>query len=188
HAYKFYKITRDFANLQGTELVYDLYSVAGTIANFVARSAREVVGVEYVPSAIEDAKINSAINDITNTKFYAGAMKDALTAEFVAEHGKPDVIITDPPRAGMPPTVVERILAIEARKGVYVSSNAAAQARDIQLPADKYSVARIKHVDMFPQTQHVENVVLLTLKTNDVWKEKIFLIVHRMIQPSLMRR
>lgn len=169
-AYELYKITRDFANLQGNELVYDLYTGAGTIANFVARSAREVVGVEYVPSAIEDAKINSAINDITNTKFYAGDMKDVLTAEFVAEHGKPDVIITDPPRAGMHTNVVERILEIEAPKVVYVSCNAATQARDIQLLADKYTVARIKPVDMFPQTQHVENVVLLTLKTNDVWK------------------
>lgn len=169
-AYELYKITRDFANLQGNQLVYDLYTGAGTIANFVARSAREVVGVEYVPSAIEDAKINSAINDITNTKFYAGDMKDVLTAEFVAEHGKPDVIITDPPRAGMHANVVERILEIEAPKVVYVSCNAATQARDIQLLADKYTVARIKPVDMFPQTQHVENVVLLTLKTNDVWK------------------
>lgn len=163
-AYELYKITRDFADLQGSELVYDLYTGAGTIANFLAKSAQEVVGVEYVPSAIEDAKINSAINDIHNTKFFAGDMKDVLTAEFVATNGKPDVIITDPPRAGMHTSVVERILEIEAPKIVYVSCNAATQARDIELLSAKYEVSRIKPVDMFPHTQHVENVVLLTLK------------------------
>src|SRR5690606_18440230 len=163
-AYELYKITRDFAGLEGDELVYDLYTGAGTIANFVAKTAREVIGIEYVPSAIEDAKVNSAINDITNTKFYAGDMKDVLTAEFVAAHGKPDVVITDPPRAGMHPEVVARILEMEASKIVYVSCNAATQARDIQLLSEKYEVSRIKPVDMFPHTQHVENVVLFTLK------------------------
>lgn len=163
-AYELYKITREFADLNGTELVYDLYTGAGTIANFVARSAREVVGVEYVPSAIEDAKVNSAINGINNTKFYSGDMKDVLTQEFIAEHGKPDVVITDPPRAGMHADVVKRMLEMEADKIVYVSCNAATQARDLELLGLKYDVVRIKPVDMFPQTQHVENVVLLRLK------------------------
>jgi len=163
-AYELYKIAREFADLKGDELVYDLYTGAGTIANFVAKYAKEVVGVEYVPSAIEDAKINSEINGITNTKFYAGDMKDVLTAEFVAEHGKPDVVITDPPRAGMHADVVNRILEMEAPKVVYVSCNAATQARDLEMLSAKYEVARIKPVDMFPQTQHVENVVLLKLK------------------------
>jgi 23S rRNA (uracil1939-C5)-methyltransferase len=163
-AYELYKITREFAELKGDELVYDLYTGAGTIANFVARSAREVVGVEYVPSAIEDAKYNSQINGVNNTKFYAGDMKDVLTAEFVAEHGKPDVIITDPPRAGMHADVVNRILEMEAPKVVYVSCNAATQARDLEMLSTKYEIVRIKPVDMFPQTQHVENVVLLKLK------------------------
>jgi 23S rRNA (uracil1939-C5)-methyltransferase len=163
-AYELYKITREFADLQGDELVYDLYTGAGTIANFVARHARQVIGVEYVPTAIEDAKVNSATNGISNTKFYAGDMKDVLTADFISEHGKPDVVITDPPRAGMHTNVVERILEMEAPKVVYVSCNAATQARDIQLLSEKYDVARIKPVDMFPHTQHVENVVLLTLK------------------------
>lgn len=163
-AYELYKITREFADLKGDERVYDLYTGAGTIANFVARSAREVIGVEYVPSAIEDAKINSSINDIANTKFFAGDMKDVLTSEFVAEHGKPDVVITDPPRAGMHVDVVHRILEMEAEKVVYVSCNAATQARDLALLQEKYQVERIKPVDMFPHTQHVENVVLLRLK------------------------
>ncbi|MFZ4862290.1 23S rRNA (uracil(1939)-C(5))-methyltransferase RlmD [Sphingobacterium sp. Mn56C] len=163
-AYELYKVTRDFADLQGDELVYDLYTGAGTIANFVARSSKQVIGVEYVPSAIEDAKINSQINDIHNTTFYAGDMKDVLTAEFVAQHGKPDVVITDPPRAGMHGDVIHRILEMEAPKVVYVSCNAATQARDLELLSSKYKVVRIKPVDMFPQTQHVENVVLLQLK------------------------
>lgn len=163
-AYELYKITREFADLKGDELVYDLYTGAGTIANFVAKSAREVVGVEYVPTAIEDAKINSAINEIANTKFYAGDMKDVLTAEFVAEHGKPDVVITDPPRAGMHADVVNRILEMESDRVVYVSCNAATQARDLDMLQEKYTVERIKPVDMFPHTQHVENVVLLKLK------------------------
>src|SRR5205823_2815577 len=133
----------------GNELVYDLYTGAGTIANFVAGSVRHVVGVEYVPSAIEDAKVNSAINNITNTEFYAGDMKDVLNADFVALHGKPDVIITDPPRAGMHADVVDRLMEIEAPKIVYVSCNAATQARDLLVLKEKYDVARIKPVDMF---------------------------------------
>ncbi|WP_259066316.1 23S rRNA (uracil(1939)-C(5))-methyltransferase RlmD [Mucilaginibacter sp. X4EP1] len=162
-----YEITRDFAGFKGDELVYDLYTGAGTIANFVARKVREVVGIEYVPSAIEDAKINSAINNITNTKFYAGDMKDVLAPGFVAEHGKPDVIITDPPRAGMHPDVVNRLMEIEAPKIVYVSCNAATQARDLLVLKEKYDTVKIQPVDMFPHTQHVENVVLLVLKENN---------------------
>ena len=164
-AYQLYKITREFAELTGDQLVYDLYTGAGTIANFVARSAKHVIGVEYVPSAIEDARVNASINGIQNTEFYAGDMKDVLTADFVQEHGRPDVIITDPPRAGMHPDVVQRILEMESPKIVYVSCNAATQARDLEILASKYEVVRIKPVDMFPHTQHVENVVLLKLKS-----------------------
>lgn len=164
-AYELYKIAREFADFKGNELVYDLYTGAGTIANFVARNVREVIGVEYVPAAIEDAVINSQLNNITNTQFYAGDMKDVLTAAFIAEHGKPDVVITDPPRAGMHADVVARLLEMEAEKIVYVSCNAATQARDLALLSEKYDVERIKPVDMFPHTQHVENVVSLRLKT-----------------------
>jgi 23S rRNA (uracil1939-C5)-methyltransferase len=163
-ALRLYEITRDFAGFTGNELVYDLYTGAGTIANFIAGHVREVVGVEYVPTAIEDAKVNSAINNITNTKFYAGDMKDVLVADFVAQHGKPDVIITDPPRAGMHPDVVARLMEIEASKIVYVSCNAATQARDLLVLKEKYDTVKIQPVDMFPHTQHVENVVLLTLR------------------------
>ena len=163
-ALKLYEITREFAGFKGDELVYDLYTGAGTIANFIAGKVKEVIGVEYVPTAIEDAKINSSINNITNTKFYAGDMKDVLNAEFVAEHGKPEVIITDPPRAGMHPDVVNRLMEIEAEKIVYVSCNAATQARDLLVLKEKYDVVKIQPVDMFPHTQHVENVVLLVLR------------------------
>lgn len=163
-AYKLYQITRNFAGFTGNELVYDLYTGAGTIANFIAGQVKQVVGVEYVPSAIEDAKINSQINNITNTKFYAGDMKDVLVPEFTAQHGKPDVIITDPPRAGMHPDVVARLMEIEAPKIVYVSCNAATQARDLLVLKEKYDTVKIQPVDMFPHTQHVENVVLLELK------------------------
>lgn len=163
-AYELYKITRHMAGLNANDLVYDLYTGAGTIANFVAREVKQVVGIEYVPTAIEDAKINSELNGINNTTFYAGDMKDILTAEFIAQHGKPDVVITDPPRAGMHADVVTRLLEMEASKIVYVSCNAATQARDIALLQEKYEVKRIRPVDMFPQTQHVENVALLVLK------------------------
>lgn len=162
-AHELYKITRDFAGFKGGELVYDLYTGAGTIANFVAGSVKKVVGIEYVPTAIEDAKFNAELNGITNTIFYAGDMKDILTREFIAEHGKPDVVITDPPRAGMHADVVERLMEMEAEKIVYVSCNAATQARDLAILKEKYEVSRIKPVDMFPHTQHVENVVLLNL-------------------------
>jgi len=163
-AYELYKITRNMAGLNANDLVYDLYTGAGTIANFVARQVKKVVGIEYVPSAIEDAKINSEINGIENTTFYAGDMKDILTPEFIKTHGKPDVVITDPPRAGMHADVVARLLEMEASKIVYVSCNAATQARDIALLQEKYEVKRIRPVDMFPQTQHVENIALLVLK------------------------
>jgi len=163
-AYELYKITQEFAGFKGDELVYDLYTGAGTIANFVAGNVKQVVGIEYVPTAIEDAKFNSALNGIDNTIFYAGDMKDILTPHFISEHGKPDVVITDPPRAGMHTDVVERLLEMEAEKIVYVSCNAATQARDLALLKEKYNVVRIKPVDMFPHTQHVENVVLLQLK------------------------
>jgi 23S rRNA (uracil1939-C5)-methyltransferase len=165
-ALRLYEIARDFADFKGDELVYDLYTGAGTIANFIAGHVREVVGIEYVPTAIEDAKINSAINNIGNTKFYAGDMKDVLAADFVAEHGKPDVIITDPPRAGMHPDVVTRLMEIEAQKIVYVSCNAATQARDLLVLKEKYDITKIQPVDMFPHTQHVENVALLVLKSS----------------------
>jgi 23S rRNA (uracil1939-C5)-methyltransferase len=166
-AYELYKITKEFAGFTGSELVYDLYTGAGTIANFVAKSVRQVVGIEYVPTAIEDAKFNSSINNIDNTIFYAGDMKDILTTEFIQTHGKPDVVITDPPRAGMHADVVGRLLEMEADKIVYVSCNAGTQARDLALLNEKYQVERIKPVDMFPHTQHVENVVLLTLKKSN---------------------
>lgn len=163
-AYELYKITRDFAQLKGNERVYDLYTGAGTIANFIARQVKEVIGIEYVPSAIEDAKINAQLNGITNTKFFAGDMKVVLTADFFKEHGRADLVITDPPRAGMHPDVVQRLLEMEAPRIVYVSCNAATQARDLEMLSAKYQVERIKPVDMFPQTQHVENVVSLILK------------------------
>jgi 23S rRNA (uracil1939-C5)-methyltransferase len=163
-AFELYKIARDFADFKGDELVYDLYTGAGTIANFIAGKVKNVIGIEYVPTAIEDAKINSEINGIKNTEFFAGDMKDILNDDFISKHGKPDVIITDPPRAGMHPDVIKRLLEMEAEKIVYVSCNAATQARDIELLNSKYVVGRIKPVDMFPHTQHVENVVLLTIK------------------------
>ena len=160
-AYHLYCVAREFAELTGSELVYDLYTGTGTIANFVARQARQVIGIEYVPEAIEDAKINSEINGIGNTIFYAGDMKDILTDEFITEHGRPDVIITDPPRAGMHPDVVKTILQAAPQRIVYVSCNPATQARDLHdLDAD-YCVTAIQPVDMFPHTPHVENVVLL---------------------------
>ncbi len=160
-AYNLYKVAREFAGLTGNELVYDLYTGTGTIANFVARQARKVVGIEYVPEAIKDAKVNSALNGIDNTLFYAGDMKDILTNDFIAEHGRPDVIITDPPRAGMHNDVIDVILAAEPKRIVYVSCNPATQARDLQLLDGKYKVTAVQPVDMFPHTHHVENVVQL---------------------------
>lgn len=163
-AHELYKVAADFADLKGDELVYDLYTGTGTIANFVAKSAKKVIGIEYVEAAIEDAKINSEINGITNTDFYAGDMKDLLANEFINKHGKPDVIITDPPRAGMHPRVTQLLADLKADRIVYVSCNPATQARDLEVLGQVYEVNKIQPVDMFPQTQHVENVILLQLK------------------------
>lgn len=163
-AYHLYCVARDFANLTGNELVYDLYTGTGTIANFVARKAKKVIGIEYVPEAIEDAKVNSEINGIDNTLFYAGDMKDILTEEFISKHGRPDVIITDPPRAGMHEDVVNTILQARPKRIVYVSCNPATQARDLALIDAQYKVAAVRPVDMFPHTPHVENVVLLEVR------------------------
>lgn len=160
-AYHLYSVAREFAGLTGKELVYDLYTGTGTIANFVARHANEVIGIEYVPEAIEDAKVNSEINNISNTKFFAGDMKDILNDDFVAEYGRPDVIITDPPRAGMHPDVIDTILHAQPRRIVYVSCNPATQARDLSLLDAEYKVTAVQPVDMFPHTPHVENVVRL---------------------------
>ena len=176
-AYHLYSVARDFAfsgisqkgqsPLCEKPLIYDLYTGTGTIANFVAKKAKQVIGIEYVPEAIEDAKVNSEINGIENTLFYAGDMKDILTDDFIAQHGRPDVIITDPPRAGMHPDVVKTILRAAPQRIVYVSCNPATQARDLQLLDVDYRVEAIQPVDMFPHTPHVENVVLLIRKSNN---------------------
>lgn len=163
-AYRLYARTRELAGLTGKETVYDLYTGTGTIANFIARQAARVVGIEYVPEAIEDAKENSRLNGITNTLFYAGDMKDVLNADFITQHGHPDVIITDPPRAGMHADVVQTILQAVPDRIVYVSCNSATQARDLQLLGEVYEVQAVQPVDMFPHTHHVENIVLLHKK------------------------
>ncbi len=161
-AYELYKVVRDFASLTGRELVYDLYTGTGTIANFLAPGARRVIGIEYVPEAIEDARVNSSLNHIGNTLFFAGDMKEVLTQDFVAEHGRPDVVVTDPPRAGMHTAVVEAIIEASPSRIVYVSCNPATQARDLALLSSAgYRIECVQPVDMFPHTQHVENVVLL---------------------------
>ena len=160
-AYELYKVARDFAGLTGSELVFDLYTGTGTIAQFVAKQARQVIGIEYVPEAIEDAKINAAFNGIQNTLFFAGDMKKVLDKSFIEHYGRPDVIITDPPRAGMDEDVVNTILFAAPERIVYVSCNPATQARDLALMDADYKVTRVQPVDMFPHTQHVENVVLL---------------------------
>jgi len=160
-AYELYKVTREFAGLKGNEVVYDLYTGTGTIANFIARNVQKVVGIEYVPEAIEDAHVNSVLNGIENTSFFAGDMKKILTSDFISQNGRPDVIITDPPRAGMDEEVVKTILEAAPEKVVYVSCNPATQARDLALMDEAYKVIRIQPVDMFPHTHHVENVVLL---------------------------
>ena len=165
-AYHLYSVVREFAGLTGRELVYDLYTGTGTIANFVAKKAGKVIGIEYVPEAIEDAKVNSEVNGITNTLFYAGDMKDVLSDDFIREHGRPDVIITDPPRAGMHPDVVKTILRAAPERIVYVSCNPATQARDLQVLDTDYRVVQVQPVDMFPHTPHVENVVLLERRTS----------------------
>lgn len=163
-AYELYKITREYAGLTGNELVYDLYTGTGTIAQFVSKAAKKVIGVEAVPEAIEDAKINAERNNITNCDFFVGDMKNVFNDDFIRTHGQPDVIITDPPRDGMHKDVVEMILKIAPKRVVYVSCNSATQARDLSLMDEKYKVIKVRPVDMFPQTHHVENVVLLELK------------------------
>lgn len=163
-AYKLYSVAREFAALSGNEVVYDLYTGTGTIAQFVSKKASKVIGIEYVPEAIEDAKINAAGNGITNCEFFAGDMKDILTDAFVAEHGRPDVIILDPPRAGIHPDVAQVILNAEPERMVYVSCNPASQARDLEILCQKYVITAVRPVDMFPQTHHVENVVALKRK------------------------
>jgi 23S rRNA (uracil1939-C5)-methyltransferase len=160
-----YRITRAFAELSGNEIVYDLYTGTGTIANYLAGDAEKVIGIEYVDEAVQDARINSLINNITNTIFFSGDMKDVLSDKFVSENGRPDVIITDPPRAGMHEDVIKAILHAAPGKIVYVSCNPSTQARDIQLLSQEYYVGKVQPVDMFPHTHHVENVVLLIRKT-----------------------
>ncbi|WP_372746202.1 23S rRNA (uracil(1939)-C(5))-methyltransferase RlmD [Lutibacter sp.] len=162
-AYELYKITRDFANLSGNEVVYDFYTGTGTIAQFVAKNAKKVIGVESVPEAIADAKLNAQFNNISNVEFYAGDMKDVFNDSFIKKHGQPDVIITDPPRDGMHKNVVAKILEIAPKRIVYVSCNSATQARDLALMKEQYKIIKTQAVDMFPQTHHVENVVLLEL-------------------------
>ena len=163
-AYELYKITRDFAGLNGDETVFDLYTGTGTIAQFVAKKAKKVIGVEAVPDAITAAKENAQLNGIENVEFYVGDMKNVFNDAFIAQHGQPDVVITDPPRDGMHKDVVAQLIKIKADRIVYVSCNSATQARDLALLDDYYKVERVQPVDMFPQTHHVENVVLLKLK------------------------
>lgn len=163
-ALKMYQLVREFADLSGEEIVYDLYTGTGTIALFCAKNAKKMVGLEYVEMAVEDAKVNAKLNGIDNASFFAGDMKKILTQEFIQENGKPDVILTDPPRAGMDPEVIQQILLVAPKKIVYVSCNPATQARDIQLLSEKYQVDIVQPVDMFPQTHHVENIVSLSLK------------------------
>ena len=163
-ALELYRITREFASLSGTENVYDLYTGTGTIAQFVAKNAKQVIGIEYVEAAIIDAKENAILNHIENTHFYAGDMKLVLNDDLISKHGKPDVVITDPPRDGMHPGVVEKLLELEPKRIVYVSCNTATQARDIAILSEKFNVLKIQTVDMFPHTHHVESVALLDLK------------------------
>ena len=160
-AYRLYSVVRDFAQLKGEEIVYDLYTGTGTIALFLASQASKVIGIEYVPEAIEDAKVNAKNNNLNNTTFYAGDMKDMLTTEFVAQHGKPDVIVLDPPRAGIHPDVAKVVVEAAPEKIVYVSCNPATQARDLALMSENYTITAVQPVDMFPHTHHVENVVKL---------------------------
>ncbi len=163
-AYVLYKIAREMAALSGDELVYDLYTGTGTIANFVAKKSKKVIGIEYVEDAVIDAKVNSSVNQISNTEFYAGDMRKFLTKEFLEINGKPDVVITDPPRAGMDESVVRTLLDAEPKKIAYISCNPATQARDLSILCEKYRIEEIQPVDMFPHTHHVENVVKLSLK------------------------
>ena len=160
-AYRLYSVAREFAALSGNELVYDLYTGTGTIAQFVSAKAAKVIGIEYVPEAIEDARLNADANGITNCDFFAGDMKDVLNEAFIAEHGRPDVIILDPPRAGIHPDVAQVILNAAPQRMVYVSCNPASQARDLAILCRDYEITAVQPVDMFPHTMHVENVVAL---------------------------
>ncbi|MCA1747788.1 MAG: 23S rRNA (uracil(1939)-C(5))-methyltransferase RlmD, partial [Bacteroidales bacterium] len=163
-ALQLYRKTKEFAGLTGSETVYDLYTGTGTIANYVTGGAKKVIGIESVPEAIADAEINATLNGITNTVFRTGDMKDLFTEAFIAEHGRPDVIITDPPRAGMHPDVVTQLLKAAPDRIVYVSCNPATQARDVQLLSEGYNVLKSQPVDMFPHTHHIENILLLERK------------------------
>ena len=163
-AYELYRITWEMAALKGDELVYDLYTGTGTIANFVAGQAKKVIGLEYVSAAIDDAKVNSQINGINNTDFYAGDIKNLLDDNFLNVHGRPDMVITDPPRAGMHEDVCRMLLKAEPKKIVYVSCNPATQARDLKILSEKYNITAVQPVDMFPHTMHVENIALLEIK------------------------
>jgi 23S rRNA (uracil1939-C5)-methyltransferase len=163
---RLYKVAKEFAALTGNEIVYDLYTGAGTIANFIADSAKKVIGIEYIDEAVKDAAINSEINNINNTQFFAGDIRLLLNVQFISENGKPDVIITDPPRAGMHENVVKQIINASPGKVIYISCNPSTQSRDISLMSEYYGVVRIQPVDMFPHTHHVENVILLKKKTS----------------------
>jgi 23S rRNA (uracil1939-C5)-methyltransferase len=162
--HKLYSVVKDFAGLTGNEVVYDLYTGTGTIAQFVAAQASKVIGMEYVPEAIEDAKVNAALNDIQNASFFTGDIKDMLTADFMETNGKPDVIILDPPRAGVHEDVIFAIRTASPERIVYVSCNPATQARDLAMLGDQYTIEAVQPVDMFPHTHHVENVVKLNRK------------------------
>ncbi len=176
-ATRLYSIIREFASLKGSEIVYDLYTGTGSLALFIARNAAKVIGIESVAAAIEDARENARLNEIDNTLFFAGDMAKAFNDEFIQEHGQPDVVITDPPRAGMHPKVVEQLLNIGPQKIIYVSCNPATQARDVTLLAEKYEVKKIQPVDMFPHTQHVENVMLLE-RILTFWKTVHLIRLH----------
>jgi 23S rRNA (uracil1939-C5)-methyltransferase len=160
-ALKLYRVAKEFAGLKGSEIVYDLYTGTGTIANYIADSAGSVIGIEYIEDAVKDAVINSGLNNIKNTRFLAGDIKSVLNGQFISEHGHPDVIITDPPRAGMHEDVIKQIIAASPVKVIYISCNPSTQARDIALMSEHYRVVKIQPVDMFPHTHHVENVLLL---------------------------
>jgi 23S rRNA (uracil1939-C5)-methyltransferase len=167
-AEKLYALAREMARFEGNELVFDLYTGTGTIANFIASSVKKVIGLEYVEVAIQDAQKNAELNGIQNAEFYCGDIRDLLRPSFTDIHGLPDIIITDPPRAGMHPEVVESLINIQAKKIIYISCNPSTQARDLIRLQEFYDIQEIQPVDMFPQTQHVENIVLLTLKNSQV--------------------
>ena len=163
-AYELYKKIEEFADLKGKELVFDLYSGTGTIANFIAKNCRKVIGIESIPEAVEDARFNSWLNEIDNTEFYAGDMKDVLSGSFIKIHGRPDLVITDPPRMGMHQNVIKMLIQLNPERIIYVSCNPATQARDMKLMSDHYITTKTQPIDMFPHTQHIENIILLKSK------------------------